>query len=103
MCGLFASTSTIDDWRFFEKRAFTEFSLLRSLRYAVPMLSPRLRLFGVLTALWFNFVGFASSPAIDNALHDAVSAGDLAKVKALVEKNPALVLEKNDSDETPLH
>jgi ankyrin repeat protein len=43
-------------------------------------------------------------PALSAEIHDAASDGDLAKVRALVEKNPALVnLKDAASGSTPLH
>src|SRR5271157_1174368 len=77
------------------------------------MLSERTGLPGVLTAFWFRFVtglaaaaliaGASSSFASDGGIHDAVLAGNLGKVKALLKKNPALAFEKDSSDQTPLH
>jgi glyoxylase-like metal-dependent hydrolase (beta-lactamase superfamily II) len=53
-------------------------------------------LFFVLTLLWIMPSAFASE------IHDAVLAGDLPKVAALLEKDPGCVNEKNERGWTPL-
>jgi ankyrin repeat protein/L-ascorbate metabolism protein UlaG (beta-lactamase superfamily) len=45
----------------------------------------------------------ASAAPIVGRIHEAVRAGDLAKVKALVAESPAVVNEKDDRGRTPLH
>jgi ankyrin repeat protein len=44
-----------------------------------------------------------SSLAFCGEIHDAARAGDLAKVKALLNDNPKLVFSKDDNGTTPLH
>jgi ankyrin repeat protein len=44
-----------------------------------------------------------SSLAFGGAIHDAASAGDLEKVKALLKANPNLVFSKDTNGLTPLH
>jgi ankyrin repeat protein len=44
-----------------------------------------------------------SSLAFCGEVHDATRGGDLEKVKALLKKNPDLVLSKDDIGATPLH
>jgi TonB family protein len=44
-----------------------------------------------------------SVPAFCGPIHDAVKAGDLAKVQALLKENPKLVLIGIDNGEKPLH
>jgi ankyrin repeat protein len=46
---------------------------------------------------------FWSIPAICGEIHDAAKAGDLAKIKALLEENPELVASKDKFGDTPLH
>ena len=56
---------------------------------------------GVLCVLLILFLtGLAPAKADD--LQDAIRAGDLARVKALVENNPAVVHVRNSSGQTPL-
>ena len=47
--------------------------------------------------LWFSRSAFPAE------IHDAVRAGDLAKVKALAAKDPKVVNEKDARGRTPLH
>lgn len=42
-------------------------------------------------------------PVLSQEIFDATKKGDLAKVKALVQKKPDLVKAKNNEDDTPLH
>ncbi len=42
-------------------------------------------------------------PVLSQEIFDAAKKGELAKVKALVQKNPDLVKSKNNEDDTPLH
>ena len=44
-----------------------------------------------------------SSLAFNGEIHDAARKGDLEKVKALLKDNPELVLQKENSGDTPLH
>jgi ankyrin repeat protein len=44
-----------------------------------------------------------SAPILCGEIHDAVEAGDLAKVKTLLKENPKLVLSKDANGWTPLH
>jgi hypothetical protein len=44
-----------------------------------------------------------STPAFCGEIHDAARDGDLAKVKALLKENPALVFSRDRDGETPLH
>jgi tetratricopeptide (TPR) repeat protein len=44
-----------------------------------------------------------SRPVFCGEIHDAVKAGDLAKVKALIKDNPKLVSSRDDFSKTPLH
>ena len=44
-----------------------------------------------------------SQAALTAEIHDAVRAGDLAKVKELIAKDPKVVREKDASGRTPLH
>jgi ankyrin repeat protein len=44
-----------------------------------------------------------SIPAYCSEIHDAVAAGDLAKVKALLKDNPDLISSRNNAGQTPLH
>jgi hypothetical protein len=44
-----------------------------------------------------------STPIFCGEIHDAVEAGDLAKIKALLKENPKLVLSKDANGWTPLH
>jgi ankyrin repeat protein len=44
-----------------------------------------------------------SAAAFASEIHEAVRAGDLAKIKALVVKDPKVVNEKDDRGRTPLH
>jgi len=46
---------------------------------------------------------WARQGAVAGEIHDAVRAGDLAKVKALVAKDPKVVNEKDTRGRTPLH
>lgn len=43
------------------------------------------------------------SPAFSGEIHDAAKNGDVAKVRALLTGNPALVSSKDYNDNTPLH
>ncbi|MFZ2491019.1 MAG: ankyrin repeat domain-containing protein, partial [Thermoanaerobaculia bacterium] len=44
------------------------------------------------------------APAIEAAaIHDAVQASDIAKVRAIVESEPAQVHSRDDQGRTPLH
>jgi ankyrin repeat protein len=54
-----------------------------------------------LACFLFLFVLFSLSQAAE--IHQAAEAGDLAKVKALLEKDPALVNAKDENGRTPLH
>ncbi len=55
-------------------------------------------LFGLAT------LAFAGTPALCGPIHDAVRAGDLDKVKALVKESPDLVSSKDEKyGQTPLH
>ncbi len=49
------------------------------------------------------FFLWISAAALAGPIHDAVRAGDLAKVKALVAANPKIVNEKDARGRTPLH
>src|SRR6266849_2687719 len=44
-----------------------------------------------------------TSPALCDEIHDAAWAGDLARVKMLIEHNPNLVFSKDNNGDTPLH
>jgi TonB family protein len=44
-----------------------------------------------------------SIPGFSGDIHEAVKAGDLAKVKALLKDNPGLVSRKDDNGSTPLY
>jgi hypothetical protein len=44
-----------------------------------------------------------SIPAFCGEIHDAAETGDLAKVKALLKENPALISSKDNFGKTPLH
>jgi 7,8-dihydropterin-6-yl-methyl-4-(beta-D-ribofuranosyl)aminobenzene 5'-phosphate synthase len=53
----------------------------------------------IIFLMFFIFAGFAWAAEI----HDVAEKGDLNKVKALLEKDPRLINEKNDFGGTPLH
>ena len=44
-----------------------------------------------------------SLPLLSSDIHEAVRKGDLAAIKALVEKNPGLIKSRDQDDRTPLH
>ncbi|MFA9453306.1 MAG: ankyrin repeat domain-containing protein [Candidatus Aminicenantaceae bacterium] len=46
---------------------------------------------------------FAVTPATAHEIHDAAQAGDLAKVRSLLEANPNLLEIKNENEKTPMH
>jgi ankyrin repeat protein/L-ascorbate metabolism protein UlaG (beta-lactamase superfamily) len=55
------------------------------------------------SAFLFLFASVLTMPIGAQQIHDAVRAGDLAKVKALVAENPQVVNEKDARGRTPLH
>jgi ankyrin repeat protein len=58
----------------------------------------------ILTAILSLLIVFAAPKAVRaEEIHDAARAGDLAKVKALLEKDPSLVRAVDASGMTPLH
>jgi ankyrin repeat protein len=54
------------------------------------------------TVLLFLFLVAFSTALFSLEIHDAVRAGDLARVKALLEKDPGLVNAKAPNGKTPL-
>lgn len=63
----------------------------------VPFLSPAALFLILLAAL------FLASPGFCGPIHDAARDGNLARVKALLKSNPALLKSRDDAGETPLH
>jgi ankyrin repeat protein len=55
--------------------------------------------------IWTGILALAllAAPARPAEIHDAAKAGDLAKLRALVEKDAALVNSKDETGRTPLH
>src|SRR6476660_8979564 len=60
------------------------------------------KIIGIAAVVMLGFLAFGCTPRSDE-VHAAAKAGDVAKVKAMLDANPALINAKGDYGWTPLH